>query len=133
MRGHNIYVRILARQQCEQPLFSNTHSVFGRRQRAREQSRDLVFGQQSEHRVPMNTPFWLVPGQSTALYSLLTPIFKMAFDKAKWSSYVRSPGRSGNQGVYTAPFFASTQALAGSRARRGVSHYKAAKEVITNQ
>ena len=81
----------------------------------------------------MCTPLWLVPGQSTALYSLLTPIFKMAFDKAKWSSYVRSPGRSGNQGVYTAPFFASTQALAGSRARRGVSHYKAYKEVVRNQ
>ena len=69
----------------------------------------------------MCTPFWLVPGQSTALYSLLTSIFKMAFDKAKWSSFVRSPGRSSNQGVNTAP------------ARRGVSHHKVSKDVIRNQ
>ena len=39
--------------------------------------------QKSGTGVPVCTPFWLVPGQSIALLSLLSPCFKMTSDMAK--------------------------------------------------
>ena len=55
-------------------------------------------------------PFLLVLGQSTALYSLLRPCFKMASDRAKWSNYVGSC-LSSTQGVNTKPFYEGIQVL----------------------
>ena len=54
--------------------------------------------------------FRLVPGKSTALYSLLCSSFKIAYDRAKESNYVHGY-ISGTQVVSTAPFCAGTQAL----------------------
>ena len=53
-------------------------------------------------------------GQSTALFSLLSECFKMASDRAKWSSYVHSH-ILGTQSVNTAPFRAGAQALVPER------------------
>ena len=54
--------------------------------------------------------FWLVLGQSTALYSLQSSCFKMASDRAKWSDYIRSY-ISSTETVNTTPFCDGTQPL----------------------
>ena len=52
----------------------------------------------------------VVPGQSTALYSLVCLSFKIAAGRVKVSNYVHSY-RSGTQGVNTKTFCAGTESL----------------------
>lgn len=54
----------------------------------------------------MRITFYLVLGQSTALWTLLGSCFKVASDRAKWGNYVHSY-MSGSQGVNITLFFFS--------------------------
>ena len=69
------------------PFFQVLMLEFGHIACAQVQGQVIFLGHKNGHRVRVYTPFLLVLGKSTALYSLLSSCFKMASDRVKWSNY----------------------------------------------